>query len=566
MKTKNVLKIKNMMEFDMPKIEFDLPRDTNSIIKVIGVGGGGSNAVNHMFNQGIVGVDFIVCNTDRQALDNSPVPYKIQLGTQLTDGRGAGMLPEVGMAAANENIEEIRELLSIYDYCETTYDNMFTFKYMEKRPLTESKRIKSELELMSQEDKNIKSKPELEKEHRENLEKQKKLKEEYQNKTKEEKKEIKLRQRELRKKQLEEKKEFYKKCKEENILKRKKDKESMSQVEKDKLKEKRNKEILENKQYTPVWWSGNNTPHTRIARGSAKKFSQNINSAISNFKNGNIKKFIMKFNTKKNPLESMLFEDKGYPSFINNIKSRYWFTNINNKKTTTTFSNILNQNAGKERGCEIIYEKATDKYFLYYPVEYDFFPEEDRRNDNQVKYIYKGKRIISLDPGIRKFMVGYDPSGTTVFFGQDANKRLIELLLEVDKNPSIILWKKIKDMVNELHWKTVSFLIENYDVILLPDFRISQMIKSKKLSRVTKRIMCMYSFHSFKQKLAWKCSMYNKKLFIVDESYTSKTCGNCGILNDVGSNEVYECTSCGLICDRDVSGARNIFIKNIGLR
>ena len=100
------------MEFDMPKMEFDLPRDYNSIIKVIGVGGGGSNAVNHMFNQGIVGVDFIVCNTDRQALDISPVPYKIQLGAQLTDGRGAGMLPEVGIAAANENIEEIRELLS----------------------------------------------------------------------------------------------------------------------------------------------------------------------------------------------------------------------------------------------------------------------------------------------------------------------------------------------------------------------------------------------------------------------------------------------------------------------
>ena len=96
----------------MPKMEFDLPRDYNSIIKVIGVGGGGSNAVNHMFNKGIVGVDFIVCNTDRQALDISPVPYKIQLGAQLTDGRGAGMLPEVGMAAANENIDEIRELLS----------------------------------------------------------------------------------------------------------------------------------------------------------------------------------------------------------------------------------------------------------------------------------------------------------------------------------------------------------------------------------------------------------------------------------------------------------------------
>ena len=100
------------MEFDMPKMEFDLPRDVNSIIKVIGVGGGGSNAVNHMYSQGIVGVDFIVCNTDRQALDISPVPYKIQLGPNLTEGRGAGMIPEVGMNAAIENIEEIRELLS----------------------------------------------------------------------------------------------------------------------------------------------------------------------------------------------------------------------------------------------------------------------------------------------------------------------------------------------------------------------------------------------------------------------------------------------------------------------
>ncbi|MEN9303351.1 MAG: hypothetical protein RL264_1780 [Bacteroidota bacterium] len=93
-------------------MEFDLPRDINSVIKVIGVGGGGSNAVNHMYKQGIVGVDFIVCNTDRQALDISPVPYKIQLGAELTEGRGAGMMPEVGMNAALENIEEIRDLLS----------------------------------------------------------------------------------------------------------------------------------------------------------------------------------------------------------------------------------------------------------------------------------------------------------------------------------------------------------------------------------------------------------------------------------------------------------------------
>lgn len=93
-------------------MEFDLPKENSSIIKVIGVGGGGSNAVNHMYNQGIIGVDFIVCNTDKQALDISPVPYKIQLGPSLTDGRGAGSIPEIGKNAAVENIDEIRDLLS----------------------------------------------------------------------------------------------------------------------------------------------------------------------------------------------------------------------------------------------------------------------------------------------------------------------------------------------------------------------------------------------------------------------------------------------------------------------
>jgi len=97
------------MEFDLPQHETNR---ASSIIKVIGVGGGGSNAVNHMYLQGIAGVDFIVCNTDCQALDHSPVPYKIQLGPNLTEGRGAGMIPEVGMNAAMENIQEIRELLS----------------------------------------------------------------------------------------------------------------------------------------------------------------------------------------------------------------------------------------------------------------------------------------------------------------------------------------------------------------------------------------------------------------------------------------------------------------------
>ena len=95
----------------MEDISFDLPKNQSSVIKVVGVGGGGSNAINHMFGLGIKGVDFVVCNTDSQALNNSPVPNKIQLGVTLTEGLGAGANPEVGMEAAMENIEEIKSLL-----------------------------------------------------------------------------------------------------------------------------------------------------------------------------------------------------------------------------------------------------------------------------------------------------------------------------------------------------------------------------------------------------------------------------------------------------------------------
>ena len=96
---------------DFGNISFDLPKNQSNVIKVIGVGGGGSNAINHMFKQGIKGVDFIVCNTDSQALQNSPVPNKIQLGVNLTEGLGAGANPEVGQQSAIESIAEIEKML-----------------------------------------------------------------------------------------------------------------------------------------------------------------------------------------------------------------------------------------------------------------------------------------------------------------------------------------------------------------------------------------------------------------------------------------------------------------------
>ena len=314
----------------------------------------------------------------------------------------------------------------------------------------------------------------------------------------------------------------------------------------------------------PPWWDKKEV-HSRLPRGASDKFTSSLNSAISNFKNGNINKFNMQFMSKKKTTEYFSFEDKEFPSFIRKIKSNYWFTNSKGRRDRISFSDITTT----EKGIEIIYEKDTGRYFLHYPVDRNWFPEEDRRNESQVKFISKGDRVISLDPGVRKFLVGYDPRGESIFIGEDAHIELTKLLVEIDKTEiskdRSILWRKAKNLVSELHWKTISFLVENYDIILLPDFRVSQMVKGKKLARITKRLMMMFSFHSFKEKLKYKCSMYNKKLIIVDESYTSCTCGRCGNIKRTNL-EVYSCDDCGLVIDRDATGSRNIFIKNSRLR
>ena len=316
----------------------------------------------------------------------------------------------------------------------------------------------------------------------------------------------------------------------------------------------------------PPWWNKKEV-HNRLPRGASDKFTSSLNSAISNLKNGNINKFDMGFMSRKKPTEYFSFEDKDFPSFIRKIKSNYWFTNSKGRRDKISFSDIIESTT--EKGLEIIYEKDTGRYFLHYPVDRNWFPEEDRRNESQVKFISKGDRVISLDPGVRKFLVGYDPTGESIFIGEDAHIELTKLLVEIDKTEiskdRSILWRKVKNLVRELHWKTISFLVENYDIILLPDFRVSQMVKGKKLARITKRLLMMFSFHSFKEKLKYKCSMYNKKLIIVDESYTSCTCGRCGNIKRT-KLEVYSCDECGLVIDRDATGSRNIFIKNSRLR
>jgi IS605 OrfB family transposase len=338
-------------------------------------------------------------------------------------------------------------------------------------------------------------------------------------------------------------------------------------------------EDMKGKMFVPPWWK-DKTPHSRLPRGAVDKFVYSLNSAISNYKNKNTTHFKMKYRTKKSDTDYLHFEDKGFPCMIKKIKSRYWYTTRERKRKQLSFKELQ----CNDKGVEIIYDKVRDRYFLHYPVEIDWFPSDDKRNDSQVGFSEGRNHIVSLDPGIRKFMVGYDPEGNCIYVGEGGNRILIEKLKHIDdlccfiedekdekqrnimKRDKYLLWLKVKNMVSELHWKTIKYLTDNYDNILLPDFRISQMIRSNKISRSTKRMMCMYSFHSFKEKLKWKCKNKGVNLVIVDESFTSKTCGCCGFLNDTKGKETLICEECRIEIDRDASGSRNILIKNIILR
>ena len=313
----------------------------------------------------------------------------------------------------------------------------------------------------------------------------------------------------------------------------------------------------------PGWWD---KPNSTVIRGAIQKFTSSLNAAISNYKAGNCKHFEMKYLSKKSPSEILHFEDLTFPAYIKKIKSKYWFTTSDRRRIHIPYSQIPSKG-----GVEVIHEKETERYFLHVPVERNWFPEEDRRIERQATYTSSEDRVIALDPGVRKFLVGYDPEGKCYIIGKGANRRLVTLLKTIDHQVSkgkktYLLWKKIKNMISELHWKTASFLAKNYDTILLPDFRVGQMVrKGKSLSRSTRRLMNMFSFYKFKTKLQYKCDTYGKKLLIVNESYTSCTCGVCGEITR-NSDEIYKCNHCGLVIDRDVIASRNILIKNSTLR
>ena len=188
--------------------------------------------------------------------------------------------------------------------------------------------------------------------------------------------------------------------------------------------------------------------------------------------------------------------------------------------------------------------------------------------------------IVSLDPGVRSFQTGYSPSGMAFKVGEQQIALLKKLHAKLDilrSNRDKAASKKrqhlrsrcldmeldIKNTVANLHNQTGSFLTKHYDTILLPEFGTSVMQQGKELRSSTKRNMWTLSHYKFQEKLKELCSRTGATLYIVQEYFTTKTCGQCGILQNVGSSEVYRCSQCSYCMDRDIHGARNILLKHI---
>jgi transposase len=217
-------------------------------------------------------------------------------------------------------------------------------------------------------------------------------------------------------------------------------------------------------------------------------------------------------------------------------------------------------------------DSKIQKYGKDYYLVYSFSQSREEKKENDT--------ILSLDPGVRTFQTGYSPSGVLTKFGEEQGRNLDQLQARLDSLRSqkskskghhkyrvrlrcLRTELKIKHMVQNLHNQVASHISKTYGTILLPKFSTSVMQIGSSLSSSTKRDLWSLGHYTFQQKLLNLCNKRGSVLYIVEEHYTTKTCGGCGILQEVGAAKVYCCPHCKYRTDRDVHGARNILLKHL---
>jgi transposase len=290
-------------------------------------------------------------------------------------------------------------------------------------------------------------------------------------------------------------------------------------------------------------------------------------SCMTNKRNGNITTFDLKYKCRRNPSQ-LFWIDSNAIKYVGN-KLQIFPNRLKKDKFIRMRNRQHNKIQPIEHDCKIM--KYGKSYYLVYT--FDKTVEANTTNDNR-------HHAIALDPGVRTFQTGYSPSGIAIKAGERQNEQLKRLHNKLDilrglrskatlrrkqrlKNSCLKLEQKIKNVVDNLHNQTSSFLAKSFNNVLLPKFSTSEMQSGKGLHSTTKRQLWTLSHYKFQQKMIGLCQQYRSKLYLVEEHYTTKTCGGCGKLVNVGSSKVFECSECSYKMDRDIHGARNILLKHV---
>lgn len=224
--------------------------------------------------------------------------------------------------------------------------------------------------------------------------------------------------------------------------------------------------------------------------------------------------------------------------------------------------------------CRIVMDKLG-KIYLHVPMYHE------NAFDNQEG---KTRSWASLDPGVRTFMTLYSPDGLALRFGHYDNIRLLRLCKHLDKLISKTekvegkkrrkmlkaqqrICHRVKHLVDDVHWKVINYLLNNFSDIVIPPFSTTEMSKKtqRAITKKTTRSLYTWRHFTFRQRLIQKAKQRNVNVFVRTEEFTTKTCTNCGNLNNVKGCKIITCPKCHLVIERDVSGARNIFLKNVSM-
>src|SRR3989344_4616278 len=283
----------------------------------------------------------------------------------------------------------------------------------------------------------------------------------------------------------------------------------------------------------------------------------NYLSAISNFNSGNFKKFHLRYWKQTKNIKIMEFEKTSITNG-NICKTKLG-------KVNATYNGVKFELNNIKHDCKLIYK--DNKYILSIPI------------DVKQKQIVNRDNLISIDLGVRTFITGLSEDHVYEI-GDNCYEKIKQKLLNIHKinnNKNIPVkiqqknekknYKKLQNLTNELHWKSISNLVKKYDTIIIGDMSVKKIVSNNNVNQMNdmvKQVLNKLNIFKYKQRLQYKCEEYNVKLKIVNEAYTSKICSCCGKLNkELGNNKIFKCKSCNIIIKRDINGSRGIYLKSL---